>query len=80
MLSNRLTFACQLIIRGVKMTDLNKLNDYEKGEWDCIHARPARECESAQYYAGYGDAYASEQSATWYSEKQFLEIMGEANE
>ena len=62
------------------MTDLNKLTDYEAGEWDCVHARPAAECMSAQYYAGYGDAYASEQSATWYSEKKFHEIMGEANE
>ena len=62
------------------MTDLNKLTDYESGEFDCIHGFPARECESAQYYAGYGDAYASEQSATWYSEKKFHEIMGEANE
>ena len=62
------------------MTDLNKLTDYESGEFDCIHGFPARECESAQYYAGYGDAYASEQSATWYSEKKFLEIMGAANE
>lgn len=62
------------------MTDLNKLTDYEAGEWDCVHARPAAECMSAQYYSGYGDAYASEQSANWYSEKKFLEIMGEANE
>ena len=62
------------------MTNINKLTDYESGEWDCVHGYPARECESAQYYAGYGDAYAKEQSANWHTDKQFEEIMGEANE
>jgi len=60
------------------MSDLNKLNDYEKGEFDCIHGHPARECEPEAYYNGYADAYAKEASATWYSEKQFQQIMGGA--
>lgn len=57
-----------------------KLTDYEQGEYDCIHGHRARECESGEYYNGYADAYAKEQSATWYSEQQFLTIMGEGNE
>ena len=60
------------------MSDLNKLNDYEKGEFDCIHGHPARECEPEAYYFGYADAYAKEASATWYSEKQFQQILGGA--
>jgi hypothetical protein len=62
------------------MQNINLLNDYERGEYDCIHGYFARDCESGEYYRGYGDAYASEQSATWYSEQKFKEIMGEANE
>ena len=62
------------------MTDLNKLTDFERGEWDCVHGYPARDCETGEYYTGYGETYAKDQNATWYSEKKFLEIMGEANE
>jgi hypothetical protein len=57
------------------MTDLNKLNDFERGEWDCVHGYQARDCETEQYYLGYGTQYAKEQSATWYSDEQFEEIM-----
>ena len=60
------------------MSDLNKLNDFDRGEWDCVHGYPCRECEPEAYYLGYGTQYAKDQNATWYSEKQFEEIMGGA--
>lgn len=63
-----------------KPSNMCELTDYEIGEYDCLRGYPARECETSEYYRGYADTYAKEQSATWYSEKQFLEIMGEANE
>lgn len=49
---------------------------YERGEWDCVHGYAVRDDEIPDYYSGYGDAYAKEQSATWYSEQKFLNIMG----
>ena len=58
------------------MTDLNKMCAYERGEYDCIMGHKVRDDESPEYYSGYGDAYAKEQTATWYSEKKFLDIMG----
>lgn len=60
------------------MSDLNKLNDFERGEWDCVHGYQARDCETEDYYSGYGTQYAKDQNATWYSEKVFEEIMGGA--
>ena len=43
------------------MTDLyvgfNNLNDYERGELDCILGYPALDNESADYYLGYGNTY-----------------------
>jgi hypothetical protein len=59
------------------MHNINNLSDYERGEYDCVHGHLARECESGEYYTGYADAYEKEQSATWYSEQQFNQIMGE---
>ena len=60
------------------MTDLNKLNDFERGEWDCVHGYEARDCETESYYLGYGTQYAKDQNANWYTDKQFEEIMGGA--
>ena len=50
------------------MSDLNKLNDFDRGEWDCVHGYQARDCETEQYYLGYGTQYAKDQNANWYSE------------
>lgn len=60
------------------MSDLNNLNDFDRGEWDCVHGYQARDGETEDYYLGYGTQYAKDQNATWYSEKQFEEIMGGA--
>ena len=60
------------------MSDLNKLNDFDRGEFDALHGYPCRECETEQYYLGYGTQYAKDQNATWYSERQFEEILGGA--
>ena len=60
------------------MTYLNKLNDFDRGEWDCVHGYEAKDCETESYYLGYGTQYAKDQNATWYSEKQFQEIIGGA--
>ena len=49
------------------MTDINKLSDYERGEWDCVHGHTARDCDSDEYYRGYGETYAKEANAAWYS-------------
>lgn len=54
-------------------------SDYERGEYDACNGHAARECEPASYYNGYGDAYAKEQSATWYSE-QTIENMRKDND
>lgn len=58
------------------MTNFKDMTAYERGEYDCIHGHAVRDDETPDYYSGYGDAYAMEQSATWYSEKKFLDIMG----
>ena len=57
--------------KGNNMTDINKLSDYERGEWDCVHGHQARDCDSDEYYRGYGETYAKEANATWYSEQIF---------
>ena len=57
------------------MSDLNNMSDYDRGEYDCIHGHPARECENENYYYGYGDAYSKEQCRPYYSDDQMLEIM-----
>ena len=31
----------------------------------------ARDCDSDEYYRGYGETYAKEANATWYSEQIF---------
>lgn len=54
----------------------NNLTDYERGEFDCVHGHQARDCETSEYYSGYGTEYARQACASWYSEKQFLDIMG----
>lgn len=56
------------------------MTDYERGEFDCVHGYHARECETDEYYRGYGTQYAKDQNATWYSEEIFepfiKDIMG----
>lgn len=47
-----------------------KLTDYERGEYDCVHGHQARDCESTEYYNGYGTEYARQACADWYSEEQ----------
>jgi len=57
-----------------------KLTDYERGEYDCVHGHQARDCESDDYYLGYGTQYAKDQNATWYSEKVFEDILADKQE
>jgi len=33
------------------------LNDYERGEFDCVHGYPALDNQSDDYYLGYGHNY-----------------------
>lgn len=35
----------------------DSLNDYERGEFDCIHGYPANANDSDEYYVGYGTTY-----------------------
>jgi hypothetical protein len=54
-----------------KPKTFSDLTDYERGEYDCVHGHQARDCDTDEYYRGYGETYAKEQSATWYSEQIF---------
>lgn len=40
---------------------INDLDDYAKGEYDCVHGHEALPNQSPSYYEGYGDRYAQEQ-------------------
>ena len=52
--------------------NFNDLTDYERGELDCVLGYAvASDCESDEYYRGYGEQYAKDQNATWYSEQIF---------
>lgn len=44
--------------------DVNDLNDFDRGELDCLYGYDALEGQSESYYDGYGRQYAFEQSQT----------------
>ena len=44
------------------MTNINKLSDYEKGEYDAYVGYKSKENQSNEYYFGYGDEYARQQN------------------
>ena len=44
------------------MTDLNKLTDFEKGEYDCLNLHEAAVNASEEYLLGYGQQYALEET------------------
>jgi len=44
------------------MTDINKLTDFEKGEYDCLHLHEAAVNASEAYLLGYGQQYAREET------------------
>jgi hypothetical protein len=41
---------------------MDKLSDYEKGEYDAYAGYKAQADQSEQYYFGYGDEYARQQN------------------
>ena len=51
--------------------NFNDLTDYERGEYDCVHGHQARDCDTDEYYRGYGETYAKEACASWYNEDIF---------
>lgn len=44
------------------MTDINRLTDFEKGEYDCVHNHPPVQNASQQYLDGYGQEYARQET------------------
>ncbi|MBT7398837.1 MAG: hypothetical protein HN775_06555 [Hellea sp.] len=44
------------------MNNINELNDYERGEYDCILGYPALEGQSEAYELGYGEQYQKEET------------------
>ena len=68
------------------MTDLSRVSqfdcmtDYERGEYDCVHGHRARDGETASYYNGYGDQYAKEASADWYSDSEVSKMRSDSDE
>jgi hypothetical protein len=42
--------------------DANDLNEFDRGELDCLYGYEALEGQSESYYAGYGEQYAKEQA------------------
>jgi hypothetical protein len=42
--------------------NINELNDYERGEYDCILGYPALEGQSEAYELGYGEQYQKEET------------------
>jgi len=44
--------------------DANDLNDFDRGELDCLYGYEALEGQSESYYDGYGKQYAFEQTQT----------------
>jgi hypothetical protein len=43
------------------MSDINALNDFDRGELDCILGYPSLENETEQYYDGYSAEYVRQQ-------------------
>jgi len=41
----------------------DRMTDYERGEYDCVHGHEALEGQSDKYNEGYGEQYAREQMA-----------------
>ena len=46
------------------MDNVNDLNDFERGELDCLYGYDSLEGQSESYYEGYGKQYAIEQIQT----------------
>ena len=44
--------------------NLLNLNDYIRGEYDCVFGYPAAANQTNEYYNGYADCYAQEQIAS----------------
>jgi hypothetical protein len=42
--------------------NINELNDYERGEYDCVFGYPALEGQSEAYELGYGEQYAKQET------------------
>lgn len=46
------------------MDNVNDLNDFDRGELDCLYGYDSLEGQSESYYEGYGKQYAIEQIQT----------------
>lgn len=46
------------------MDNINDLNDFDRGELDCLYGYDALEGQSESYYEGYRKQYATEQIQT----------------
>ncbi len=44
------------------MTDINRLTDFEQGEYDCVHNHPPALNASQAYLDGYGQEYARQET------------------
>lgn len=46
------------------MDNVNDLNDFDRGELDCLYGYDSLKGQSESYYEGYGKQYATEQIQT----------------
>ncbi|MCS5594195.1 MAG: hypothetical protein NZ730_06590 [Porticoccaceae bacterium] len=63
-----------------RVTQFDNMTDYVRGEYDCVHGHKARDGETASYYNGYGDRYAQDANADWYSDSEVKQMRSDSNE